>query len=127
MGVTVEYVDAPLGHRLHGVNLATPLDDATFDEVEAQFNRYGVIVIPGQRLTPEQQIAFSRRLGALEHYHVGTFLLPGHPEVFVVSNVVEDGRAISTSPASAGCSARSSGAPCAARSTATAPPVAPDV
>ncbi|MBI3068408.1 MAG: TauD/TfdA family dioxygenase [Betaproteobacteria bacterium] len=43
-------------------------------------------------MTPEQHIAFSRQFGPLEAHVVGEFHLAGHPEVFVVSNVREEGR-----------------------------------
>ena len=46
-----------------------------------------------QVLTPEQHIAFSRRLGELEEHVVGQFLLEGHPHIYRVSTKVdEDGK-----------------------------------
>ena len=47
-----------------------------------------------QDLTPAQQIAFSARLGPLESHVLADFCLADHPEVFVVSNIVENGRHI---------------------------------
>jgi taurine dioxygenase len=43
-------------------------------------------------MKPQQHIAFSRHFGPLEAHVVGEFNLPGHPEIFVVSNVKEDGK-----------------------------------
>ena len=37
-----------------------------FAEIEAAFNRRGILVFPEQPLTDEQQLAFSRLLGPLE-------------------------------------------------------------
>lgn len=93
-GLEVAYADAPLGHEIRGVDLSQPLSGRVFDEIEAVFDRYGVVVIPGQHITPQQQIDFSRRFGLLERYPIDTYLLPGHPEIFVVSNIVENGRPI---------------------------------
>jgi taurine dioxygenase len=93
-GLDIVYADAPLGHEIRGVDLSQPLPDRLFEEIERTFDRYGVVVISGQRLTPQQQIDFSKRLGTLERYPIDTYLLPGHPEIFVVSNVIENGRAI---------------------------------
>jgi taurine dioxygenase len=36
----------------------------------------------------------SRRFGPLEEHVLTQFLLPGHPEIFVVSNIVENGKHI---------------------------------
>ena len=83
---------APLGHELRGVDLAQPVPDALFAEIEAAYDRFGVIVFRDQRLTPEQQIAFSRRFGPLAQYTLAQYNMPGHPEIFVASNVVVDGK-----------------------------------
>jgi taurine dioxygenase len=93
-GLEIADSGAPLGHEIRGVDLSQPLSDRLFAEIEAAFDRYGVVVIPGQRLTPQQQIDFSRRFGTLERYPIDTYLLPGHPEIFVVSNIVENGKPI---------------------------------
>ena len=90
MGITIRESGAPLGHELLGVDLAA-LDDETFADVERAFDRYGVVVIRGQRLTPDEHIAFSRRFGELDRYILDRFNLPSHPMIFVVSNIVEDG------------------------------------
>src|SRR5581483_5890854 len=55
-----------LGARVDGVDLARPVDDDTFARIEAAFEEHQVLVFPGQRLTDEQQMAFSRRFGPLE-------------------------------------------------------------
>ena len=54
------------GATVTGINLAD-LDDAGFAQVLAAWNTYGVIAFPGQHLDEEAQVAFSRRLGALEN------------------------------------------------------------
>lgn len=90
----ISFSPAPLGHRLLGVDIAAGVPDAQFTAIEEAFDRYGVVVLPQQHLTPDQQIAFSKRFGPLEEYFATGFLLPGHPEVFVVSNIVEQGKAI---------------------------------
>ncbi len=45
-----------------------------------------VLVFRGQHLTPDEQIAFSRRFGDLSSHVYDQFLLPGHPEILQVSN-----------------------------------------
>ncbi|HZO51388.1 MAG TPA: TauD/TfdA family dioxygenase [Bryobacteraceae bacterium] len=85
---------APLGTEITGLDLSQPLDEATFRAVEDLFHDRGVIVFRDQKLTPEQHIAFSRRLGKLEIHVATQYLKPGYPEILVVSNVIEDGRNI---------------------------------
>ncbi|HCF0757071.1 TPA: TauD/TfdA family dioxygenase [Pseudomonas aeruginosa] len=53
-----------------------------------------VLVFREQRITPAQQIAFSRRFGELQIHVLKQFLLPGHPEILIVSNIVENGQPI---------------------------------
>lgn len=92
--IEVAFTQAPLGHEIRGVDLSHPLPDAVFKRVEEIFDRYGVVLFRDQNLTPPQQIAFSRRLGQLARYPIDTYLLPGHPEIFVVSNVIENGKPV---------------------------------
>jgi taurine dioxygenase len=69
-----------------GLDLAKPLDDATFADVKAAHLAHGVLVFRDQRLTPAQHIAFSRRFGPLQVHPMGQFNLDGAPEILLVSN-----------------------------------------
>jgi taurine dioxygenase len=93
-GMSVRPLDAPFGAEVAGVDLSRPLDDAAFDLIRRAYFEKSIIVFHGQRLTPEQQIAFSRRFGELEIHVLKQYLLPGHPEILVISNIVEDGKLI---------------------------------
>jgi taurine dioxygenase len=86
--------DAPFGAEIVGVDLARDLDAGTFERVRAAYYEHSVVVFRGQRLTPEQQVAFSRRFGELEIHVLVQYLLPAHPEIMVISNIVEDGKPI---------------------------------
>jgi alpha-ketoglutarate-dependent 2,4-dichlorophenoxyacetate dioxygenase len=66
MAISIERIHPNFGARITGVNLARGVDDATFKDIFDAFNEYSVLVFPGQPMTDEQQIAFSRRFGALE-------------------------------------------------------------
>jgi taurine dioxygenase len=86
---------APLGAEIRGLDLASPLDDGTFAEVRKCFlDSEGVLILRDQHITPEQHIAFSRRFGPLAIHVLHQFLLPGHPEILLVSNVIENGKPI---------------------------------
>ena len=63
--IEVRPMAGALGADIHGVDLAQPLDDATSAEIERAFHDRLVLFFHDQRLTPEQHVAFSRRLGPL--------------------------------------------------------------
>jgi len=93
MTLDIRYADGPLGHEIRGVDLAQ-LDDASFAALEQAFDTYGCIVIRGQSLTPARQVDFSRRFGPLDRFVLERFNLAEQPEIFVLSNILEDGRPI---------------------------------
>ncbi|MSP67873.1 MAG: TauD/TfdA family dioxygenase [Alphaproteobacteria bacterium] len=80
------------GVEVQGVDLAKDLDDATFARILDAHHRYGLVLLRDQKITPGQHIAFSRRFGELEIHVLNQYLLPGHPEVLVLSNRVENGK-----------------------------------
>ncbi len=83
------------GMEALGIDLARDLDDGTLAEVRRAFVENGVLLIRGQgHIGADDHVRFSRRFGPLEAHVLSQFLLPGHPENFVVSNIVEDGRHI---------------------------------
>ncbi|HEX4328692.1 MAG TPA: TauD/TfdA family dioxygenase [Burkholderiales bacterium] len=82
-------MDAPIGAEVRGVDLSQPLDAETFAQIDDAYNRHTVLVFRDQKLTPEQQIAFGARFGPLEIHVRHEYLLEGHPEILVVSNVLK--------------------------------------
>jgi taurine dioxygenase len=93
--ITVNRIGKHCGAEISGVDLAQPLDDAAFAQVSRAFFDNEVVVFRGQKLTPAQQIAFTRRFGVLEQHVRKESRLPGFPEILVVSNIVnEDGAPI---------------------------------
>jgi taurine dioxygenase len=85
---------APLGAEIRGLDLTELPDDKTFRAIERVFHDRGVVVFRDQQLTEEQHIAFSRCFGNLEIHVAKQYLKPGHPEILVLSNVIENGRNI---------------------------------
>ena len=66
MGILVAAVRGDFVARVSGLDLSKPLDDGDFGQVRDAFHRYAVLVFPEQRLTDDEQIAFSERFGPLE-------------------------------------------------------------
>jgi len=90
----VRRVHAPLGAELIGLDLLRPLADTDFTRIHRAHLDHHVLVFRDQRITPQQQIDFSRRFGPLQIHVLHQFQLPGHPEILVVSNIVENGQPI---------------------------------
>ena len=87
--------DAPLGAETRTLDLARPLDDDTFAAVRRAFlASEGVLVFRDQHITPEQHIEFSGRFGPLMIHVLKQYLLPDHPEILIVSNVMENGKPV---------------------------------
>ena len=83
-----------LGATIHGIDLSQPLDRQEFGEILRAFGRYGVLCFPKQQLDAAQLKAFAARFGSLEINVAGAYQEPGHPEVMILSNIVENGKPI---------------------------------
>jgi taurine dioxygenase len=86
--------DAPLGAEVIGLDLSRPVDPATFKRIHQAHLDHHVLVFRDTRITPAQQVEFSRRFGPLQIHVLRNFQLAGHPEVLIVSNIKEDGKPI---------------------------------
>ncbi|MEZ5909255.1 MAG: TauD/TfdA family dioxygenase [Hyphomicrobiaceae bacterium] len=86
MTIHVKPISSAIGAVIEGVDLAQPLDNETFNTLYDAFNRHSVLLLRNQSMSPEQHVAFSRRFGELEQHVLKSDLLPGLPEVYVLSN-----------------------------------------
>lgn len=90
----VRPLHAALGAEVLGLDLSRPLPQEQFEAIHAAHLRHHVLVFRDLRITPAQQVAFSRRFGPLQIHVLRDFQLRDHPEVLVVSNIKENGRPI---------------------------------
>src|SRR5271166_3965995 len=72
------------------VDLAQDINEATFQEIERAFHENIVVVFRRQNLSNERHIEFSRRFGELEVHIVKKYLLPGYPEILLISNIRDE-------------------------------------
>ena len=96
MSLVIQSVSPHIGAEVIGADLRQPVGDNLFRELhQAWVDADGLLVIRDQRLTPEQQIAFSRQFGELasagDNPVIQKYTLPGYPEIFRVSNKKQDG------------------------------------
>ncbi|SDP25482.1 taurine dioxygenase [Ralstonia sp. 25mfcol4.1] len=85
---------AALGAEVIGLDLDQPLSADDFRRIHRAHLDHHVVVFRDQRITPAQQIAFSRRFGPLQIHVLHQFQLADHPEILIVSNVLKDGKPI---------------------------------
>jgi len=92
-GIDVIPNRAALGAELRGIDLRR-VGDAEFAAIHRAWLDHLVLLFRGQSLSDEDLIAFSRRFGELDWAPVqenGRRFVEGHPEIYVVSNVIENG------------------------------------
>ena len=95
--IRVKKLAAALGAEIGGVDLSKPLDAATFAQIRAAWLEHLVLVFRGQKLTDPRLLAFTRLFGELDPpgpNPYGKSFLPEHPEINVISNIVEGGAPI---------------------------------
>src|SRR5258705_4745549 len=82
-----------LGAEIQGVALEG-VGDRDFDAIHRAWLDHLVVLFRGQQLTSDDLLAFSRRFGELDWAPVqenGRRLVEGRPEIYIVSNVIENG------------------------------------
>ena len=87
---------AALAAEVRGVELRT-VTDQDFTAIHRLWIEHLVLLFRGQTLDDDQLIAFSRRFGELDWAPVqetGRRFVNGRPELYVISNVVENGEPI---------------------------------
>jgi taurine dioxygenase len=87
---------AALGAEIKGVDLRA-IDDALFAAIHRAWIDHLVLLFRGQTLSDDELIAFSRRFGDLDWAPIqetGRRFVEGRPEIYVVSNVIENGEPI---------------------------------
>ena len=82
--------------EVSGIDIAKPLSAEEVAAIEAGMDRYAVLVFHDQKITDEQQMAFSRNFGALEDARGGTVAKPEDKRLQTgmndVSNLGRDGQ-----------------------------------
>ena len=97
MAISVRNLDAALGAEVAGIDLSKPLARHDIATIEDAWRERLVVVFHGQDLSDPQLIVFSRYFGELDPpgpNPYGEPFLKQHPELNVISNVVENGKPI---------------------------------
>ena len=80
----------PAGAEIRGVDIGEGVSSAVMAKVRDALHQWKVVVLRNQRITPAQQIEFSRYFGKLERHVIPQYLVPGFEELVRVSNIFDD-------------------------------------
>jgi taurine dioxygenase len=97
MTLQIKNLDAALGAEVFGIDVSKPVPQADVDAIEAAWRERLVVVFHGQELSDPELIAFSKNFGDLDPpgpNPYGEPFLKEHPELNVISNVINDGKPI---------------------------------
>jgi taurine dioxygenase len=97
MTLSIRNLDAPLGAEVSGIDLSKPVALGDVETIEDVWRERLVVVFHGQKLSDPQLITFSRNFGELDPPGPNPYGEPfnkEHPELNVISNVVENGKPI---------------------------------
>jgi len=96
MAIFIERLGPALAGRVTGLDLTRPLDAAAVAAVEAGMDEHAVLVFPAQRITDEQQKAFTLNFGPLEETAGGNVTAKDQrrldPQMADVSNLDQHGK-----------------------------------
>src|SRR5262245_10955740 len=83
MALRIRPCDATLGAVVDGIRLAE-LAPADWRAIESAFHERAVLIFPSQHMKPDEQVAFARRFGEIEH-------IVGSLDTVPISNRRRDG------------------------------------
>ncbi len=90
MSVSFQPLTPQIGAEVTGIDLAQPIDAVRFEQIRDGFHRHQILLFRGQNMSEDQHVAFSRRFGDLEIHPAVQYLMPGHPEILVLTNELKD-------------------------------------
>jgi taurine dioxygenase len=97
VSISIKNLDATLGAEVRGIDVSKPLASDDVRTIEQVWRERLVVVFRGQTLSDPQLIAFSRNFGELDPPGPNPYGEPfnkSHPELNVISNVIENGKPI---------------------------------
>ncbi len=87
----IEPLSDVAGARITGVDLAQQLPIDVVRQAEQALHSHGFVVFPGQTVSPQQFMQFSRAWGKAEPHVIDTFHHPAEANILMLSNVTRGG------------------------------------
>ena len=95
MGISIQQIHPVFVGEVSGIDISAPLSREEVAAIDAGMDRYAVLVFHDQKITDEQQIAFSRNFGSIEDARGGNITKPEDKRLQTgmndVSNLGRDG------------------------------------
>lgn len=91
-GIQILPLSDVMAAEVIGVDLSEPLDPATQAAIHEAFLRHQLLVFRDQKLTKEQQVAFTEQFGTLERHTLRNRGASDSPFVHIVSNLDAEGK-----------------------------------
>ena len=90
MALTIRKLEEHIGTEVQGVDITSPIDAETFEQLRGALCEYGVLVFHDQEITDAQHVTFSEGFGPLEMTMPNDPIGDGGP-IGVISNLDEKG------------------------------------
>jgi taurine dioxygenase len=87
-------LSSAVGTEIQDIDLREPLKEEDFLQMKQAFLETGVLIVRNQDLSADDFVRFATRFGDIESYAstLKDYLKPGHPEIIMLSNIVENGK-----------------------------------
>jgi taurine dioxygenase len=86
MSIAIAPLSDALGVAVTGIDLAQPVLPGELEAIKQALRDHLVMVIRGQKLSPEQYLAVIRLFGNTMPQHLTDWLMPEHPEIAVLNS-----------------------------------------
>jgi len=93
--MNIDPIHAEFGARISGVDLALPLEQNTFDQIDDAINCYSLLLFENQQMNDAAHLDFTRRFGELEEEHLSYYSRGIVTYIGRVGNIDDDGNKVS--------------------------------
>ncbi len=94
MTIEIRPLSDAIGAEVVGMPPNAQVDDADFAKIRQAWLDSCLLLFRGLDMAPAEQVAFSKRFGPLHIMTPLKYNLPDHQEVFLISNVKQDGKEV---------------------------------
>ncbi len=92
MAIKIKKLHKKFGAEILNYKLSKDLNYKSFKEILKIFNEYGVLLFRNQNLSIKNQVTFGRKFGKVLIHAVNQNHAKGHPEIYVLSNLDNNGQ-----------------------------------
>ena len=92
MAIKIKKLHKKFGAEILNYKLSKDLNHKSFKEILKTFNEYGILLFRNQNLSIKNQVSFGRKFGKVLIHAVNQNHAKGHPEIYVLSNLNNNGQ-----------------------------------